>query len=316
MSTFNLREEIKLRREGIRESTLKVYLSNLSTLNNKQPIENLDFLRDMDSVASIIEKYSTPTKRNYISTIMVALSIYDGGDTWDLWRPLYNKYKKQLDDLTSDYQKSIEDHKKNQKQKDAWVTRKEQLKLINKYKRDLKNMDFNVDEPSKAGIDIYQRLVVISLYYYQNPRRLEYAPMMIVHRREDATDPNMNYLLVLKSRKKYFIFNNYKTVRIHGKQEIEVSKQMNNILNKWLKINKTGVLLINTKNQPLTSNGLSKYITRAFEPVKTGVTVNILRHVYTTEVIGTQALTQAKERKKIASEMGHSPAEQLNYIKL
>ena len=313
---MNLSEEIKVRRENIRDSTLKVYLSNLSTLNNKEPIINLDFLRDINVVSSKINKYAIPTQRNYIASIMVALSIYDGGDTWGEWKPTYEKYKKKLEDLTSDYQKNIEDHKKNQKQQDAWVSRKEQMKLINKYKRELKNIDFNIEKPSKAGIDIFQKLLVVSLYYYQSPRRLDYAPMTIVKRREDATDPNMNFLLVLNARKKYFIFNNYKTVRIHGRQELEVSKELNTILNKWLKVNKSNILMLNTKGEPLTSNGLSKLISRAFEPIKKGVTVNILRHVYTTEIVGTDIIEQDKERKKIAKEMGHTPTEQLNYIKL
>ena len=61
---MNLSEEIKVRRENIRDSTLRVYLSNLSTLNNKEQIDNLDFLRNIDVVSSKIEQYAIPTQRN------------------------------------------------------------------------------------------------------------------------------------------------------------------------------------------------------------------------------------------------------------
>ncbi len=313
---FNLSDEIKNRRENIRTSTLKVYVGNLSNLNEKEPINNLDFLKDIDLISSRIEKYSIPTQRNYLTAAMVALSIYDAGDAWNDWKPIYDIYKKTLEDKTSDYQKTVESHAKSVKQEQNWITRKQQLKLINKYKRELKAINFDINAPSKMGIKIYQYLIIVSLYYYQAPRRLDYAPVKIIETR-DEDDGEHNFLLVLNKNKKYFIFNKYKTSNYHGKQEIAVTKPLNKLLNDWLKINTSSSLLLNSQNKPLSSNGLGKMIPEAYKPSGIqSVTANILRHVYTTEMIGTDEIDKDKERKKIANDMAHSTTAQINYIKV
>ena len=61
---FNLEDEIKNRRPNITESTLKVYLSNLKKLNNKEEITSLDYLKDVEVVSSIFSELSIPTQRN------------------------------------------------------------------------------------------------------------------------------------------------------------------------------------------------------------------------------------------------------------
>ena len=318
--TFNLRDEIKLRRENITESTLKIYLSNLSKLNNKEPIENLDFLKDVDAMEKFFSKYAIPTQRNYITSILVALSIYDSGENWDEWQPIYKKYKKILEDKTSDYQKNIESHKKSKKQEENWVSRKEQLKLINLYRKQLRDMNFSPDNVSKTGFRIYQNLLVVALYYYQPPRRLDYAPMKIIYTRDDD-DGKSNFLLVHHRFKKYFIFNDYKTFKIYGKQEVAVKdKKLHKILNEWIDVNKdkkVNSLFFNTKGNAMSRNSLGKLITEAYKPSGVpNVTANILRHVFASEVVGVEMIDIDKNRKQIAKEMGHSTEEQLNYIKV
>jgi len=319
---FSIRDEIKLKRENLSEKTLKVYLGNLSKLNDKQPIENLEFLKDTKKIESIISNYATPTQRNYLTSAMVALSIYDGGDTWDDFSPTYTIYKKMLEDRTSEYNKNIENHAKSKKQEDGWITRKEQLKHINSIKRQLKAMDFDISKPSKMGMKLYQDMLVVALYYYMPPRRLDYAPMEIIFTRDDDKEKK-NYLLVLNKNKKYFIFNDYKTFKHHGKQEFLIDKKLNKIIEDWLKIREITVesvgqpFLLNTKGNALSSNGLGKLITTAFSSSgNKNVTVNVLRHVYDSEVIGVEEIEKQKERVKVAEQMGHTVKAQLNYIKV
>ena len=319
---FSILDEIKLKRENLSEKTLKVYLGNLSKMNDKQPIENLDFLKDVKKVESIISEYATPTQRNYIASAMVALSIYDGTDKWEEFSPVYLTYKKMLEDRTSEYNKNIENHAKSKKQEDGWISRKDQLKLINSIRRQLKAMDFDINKPSKMGMKLYQELLVISLYYYMPPRRLQDYVMDIIFTR-DNDDGKKNYLLVLNKNKKYFIFNKYKTFKHHGKQEFLVDKKLNKIIEDWLKIREITLesveqpFIINSKGGALSANGLGKMIKTAFEPTgNKHVTVNILRHVYDSEVIGVEEIEKSKERKKVAEAMGHTVKSQLNYIKV
>ena len=96
-------------------------------------------------------------------------------------------------------------------------------------------MDFDISKPSKMGMKLYQDMLVVALYYYMPPRRLDYAPMEIIFTRDDDKEKK-NYLLVLNKNKKYFIFNDYKTFKHHGKQEFLIDKKLNKIIEDWLKM--------------------------------------------------------------------------------
>jgi len=317
---FNLREEIQLHRPNITESTMKTYLANLKKMNSGNDIDNLEFLNNIEFVSSVFSNFKIPTQRNYITSVLVALSIYDKTEKWNDWKELYENYKKRLEELTSDYQKEMESHSKSQKQEDGWITREQQLKLMNYYKRELKSIGFDYEKPSSKGMKYLQYLVIIGLYYYHCPRRLEYAPMYIINRRE-LNDGKRNFLLVLSKTNKYFIFNQFKTVKKVGKQEIKVDKKLNLIINNWIKA-RGGELnekpfLLNSKGDALSSNGLGKLIKTAFYPSgNENVSVNILRHVYTSEIIGVEEIEKQKLREKVAHEMAHTTKQQLEYIKI
>jgi len=118
--------------------------------------------------------------------------------------------------------------------------------------------------------------------------------------------------LVLKSRnKKYFHFGEYKTAKKYGANVIPVGKKLNSVLNIWLRINPTDSLLLNSQGKPQTANGLGKYITKVFEPTGKKIGVNLLRHIFITEKFE----PQLEEKKKVASQMGHSVGTQELYAK-
>jgi len=281
-------------------------------LNDKKEITSLDFLFDFENIMSILERYKLRTQRNYLTAVLVALGVYD--------TPLYNelreKYRNTLGQLTTAMNTEIELHVKTQSQSENWSTLKELKKnVLNTYKRNVKraHLSTGTPEPTAADIFLYQEYLVASLYLLRPPVRLDYANMHIIRSREDIK-ANENYLLIDSDRKKTFIFGAFKNVAIIGAQEQRVEAPINKIINVWLNhFNKTNSFLLNTRMTALSPNGLGKLIGKVFSTQNKHVTLNLLRHIWASENVN---LEQTKHQKKVAAAMMHSPATQLEYVKV
>ena len=126
------------------------------------------------------------------------------------------------------------------------------------------------------------------------------------------TDKNKNNLLNISMNTKYFYINEHKTSKTHGTLEIKIPKELNSILNNWLKINTSDYLLVNKSGFKMTANVLSKAITKAFLPSGKNISLNMLRKIYISEHIDLDII---KKRKELADAMGHSVDTQTTYIK-
>jgi hypothetical protein len=135
--------------------------------------------------------------------------------------------------------------------------------------------------------------------------------MEIINNKKDD-DGKKNFLLNKGRNKKTFIFNDFKNKKSMGKREIEINSKLNTIINLWLKYNKSKNFLLNSKNEIMNENALSKYIKKVFEPSKKDITLNLLRHIYISENIDLEAM---KKQKKLADDMLHSADQQVDYAK-
>ena len=62
----------------------------------------------------------------------------------------------------------------------------------------------------------------------------------------------------------------------------------------------------------MTSNGLTKYLNKTFEPSgKNNISSSMIRHIFITDKFP----PQLKEKEEVASKMGHSVAQQELYAK-
>jgi hypothetical protein len=75
--------------KDISESSKKLYMRNISKLNNNEPINDLIFLGDLEAIQSRINRYKPTTKRSFIIAIICLIK-----EDKDL-------YKKYYDILTS-----------------------------------------------------------------------------------------------------------------------------------------------------------------------------------------------------------------------
>jgi len=300
-------ENIKKHRE-IKDSSLKVYLANVRKLNGGKTITNLKFLRKTETTLNKIADLKIPTQRNYLTSILVILTAQPK------FKATCEKYKEALRTLNDTYNEHINSHQKTEKEDKNWCNLKHLRKtVLNHYKREITERLLNDKNTlTSKEFDLYQKYIISALYLLLPPVRLDYANMDIVTARDDMTDKDKNYLLNISRNTKYFYINEHKTSKTHGTLEIKIPKELNTILNNWLKINTSEYLLVNKSGSKMTANVLSKAITKAFLPSGKNISLNMLRKIYISEHIDLDII---KKRKELADAMGHSVDTQTTYIK-
>jgi integrase len=315
-----LRQDI-LDSRNIKPNTLRAYLINIRKLHEKaQPdkeFTNIKFLKDFDKITGILEDMKISTKKNYVASIIVALSTKP-----DFYEKPLKQYRDYLDGIAKLYKEQQEEQTKSEKEKDNWVSLQKLRKVMNGYKREIMERDLLKKDPeklTKKEFDLIQKWVASSLYLMDDnpPMRLDYI-MKTISRTDydklsESQKKEQNYLVVSSRNKKFFSFGEYKTAKQYGTKTIPVGSKLNTILNVWLKINKSGHLLLNSKGDPMTSNGLTKYLNKVFSPSgKSNISATQLRHIFISEKVGGPTL---KEKKELASKMAHSTSQQELYNK-
>ena len=120
-----------------------------------------------------------------------------------------------------------------------------------------------------------------------------------------------NYLVIKSRNNKYFAFNDYKTSKQDLQLEIPVGSKLNSLLNKWLKINTSGYLILNNRKEPMSSNGLTKYLNTIFKDTGKKISTSLIRHAY----LSNRYNADHEDKQKIADMMMHSTLQQVEYTK-
>lgn len=310
----SLKNELENKR-NIKPNSLDAYLRNLKILIRLLKVEepkNLDFLNEPEKVIESLSGKKHSTIRNYLASIVVLLSLDDKKkEITDQYRSLMDSYNKQ-------YADQVKEKQKTDSQEKNWTSMSELKKVLNTYKKelDIKN-SLKKDELNKKEMDLLQKYVVGSLYIgdpANPPLRLDFAPMDIITKKEynklsEEEKVKKNYLV--KGKKKEFSIGEYKTNKTYGTKLIPVGEKLNKILNLWLKYNKSKHLLLNSKGEPMTSNGLTKYLMKVFEPTNKKISASMLRHIFLTEKL--KPIDDVK--KEISDKMLHSTTQQSDYVK-
>ena len=290
---MDIKKLITEKRPNLKENSLNSYLITLRRLNENQEVMNLNFLKDTENIMNQINEFKLPTQRNKLTAILVVLSAFNKKEFDDV--ELY--YRKQLEDRNQQYTEYINSHEKSEKQEKNWVSLDVLKKIMRKYKKEA------MENPN---IKTVQKYLVSALYLLQPPKRLDFSNMKIIETRKEDNGKN-NFMLNLGRNKKYFIFNEFKTDKSQGSKEVLINKELNSIINMWLKVNKSDDFLLNNRGQPMSSNSLGKYITKIFEPSGKSITLNLLRNIFVSENIDLEAVQKAKN---MADMMDHSESTQ------
>ena len=288
---MDINEIIRQARPNIKPQSIRTYVANINKVAGTKEINNIDFLNNPKEVFSKLEDMKITMKRNILSSILVLLSAVDTESR------LYKTYSDKLLEMTMEYKRQQDKNEKTETQLKNWV---EHSELINIAKKMIKKNPGSQDA------------LIAALYSYQPPTRLDFYSMEIVGPKDEILN-DKNYLVIQSQRTKRFVFNDYKSANKYNTITIPVNKQLNTVINKFLKLNPgRKYILQNKSGLPLTRNNLGKKLPVIFKDTGKHVTLNIIRHVYISENIDIQ---KCKETKDLAKCMMHSSDVQLNYAK-
>jgi hypothetical protein len=311
---FRTELEDLLRNKGLSNSSIALYCRNLEKLNNDMPLKNINFLGDIENIKEKLRNYKPNTRRGYYISITACLnalqpSIKKAGK-------LYKEYYRLMIDEAKKIKETPTDEM-NDNQKENWIS---WVDVKNKYDELISKVDkfINNKEINEHQYNDLLSLMVLSLYYYNPPRRnQDYQIMNIVKIYSDVLPIDTNYLDYDGNE---FIFNVFKTSKKEGQIKIKIDTDLKNIITKYLKFHPLikGKKLAKTSNIPFLVyydgslldkvNSITRILNKIFDK-KIGS--SMLRHIYLSDKYG----DLLKEQKEDAIKMGHSVSMQRDYIK-
>lgn len=259
--------------KGLSENTVKLYNANLKRLNNGELPTNPAFLKDTEAVMQKIEKYSMNTKKSYFITIVSYLK------DKKIPKKVSKFYLGKMDELNKTFRDNSGE--KTETQKENWIGWDEVMEHYKKL--------------NPASLEH----LLLALFVLQPPRRSkDYFMMKVVREYSDAMDKEFNYL-DWKTKRMYF--NNYKTQKSYGTQTMDVSPELEEVLNNHFPLKKKfdPFFLLTNNGERLPDNGITRILNRVFGKK---ISVSMLRNIYLSDKY--KELEQ--DKKEDAEAMGTS----------
>ena len=288
-----LKETIMINSPKLSPNSLKSYVSTLSSFYKKMGANNIDFFSENIKDVLHTLKEVEPNKRK---TLLSALFILTGEDDYKKLmlsdcKIVNENYKKQ---------KATPDEKQN------WISIDEIQQKHKEYLQAVVPMFHNKASINEKTIVEFFILALMSGVAGIPPRRsLDYADMKIRNYNKDIDNYYENGKMV---------FNQYKTFKQYGRVIIDVkimAPELNTLIKKWMKINKTDYLLYSSNGNKLSNTQLYQYNNKIWGGKN--VSTNIYRHVYLTEFYSSpRTYLQMDEMSKF---MGHSINQSMLYVK-
>lgn len=300
-----------LKDKNITESSLKLYLNNLRRLNGGDFPKSFSFLKNVDAILEKIKDYKPNTQRSYIISIVSLLK------QEPKLKKLYDRYYTILMNFNKELKTNNE---KSETQKDNWISQDEVKEVYESLSKEVRELVADKKKLSPSEYEKLLRWFVLSLYTLQKPRRNADYQMALVSKAKLMPDLDHQYNYLDVASKKW-IFNNYKTKGTYKSQEQDVSPEMMEAIDLFIKfhphaklLKKKGVLvplLVDYEGNPFQQiNSITRLLNKVFGK-KIGV--SMLRNIYLTDKFG----DKVKELNETAKEMGTSSSTiQNQYVKL
>ena len=284
-----LQEKIKQNRPKLSTSSMRTYISILSNLYKKMKGEgNIEwFERENNEILKYLDDKNDQTSKTILSALFVLTNMKE-------YQTVMNTIMKKVND---DYK----DQKMNEKQKDNWISIDEIKEKYNVLSTDVNLM---LRRKKILNENVMMEFLLMSFLggVLIPPRRsLDYSEMKI--RNYDVKTDNY-----YKGNK--FYFNKYKTVKAYGLQILELPKELNNVLKKWIKINTNDYMVYSSNGNKLSCPQITRMLNKIFGKK---ISTSMLRHIYLTNVY--KDVPQINKMENLASEMGHSVSTAMEYIK-
>ena len=287
-----IKSALKEKREKLTDSSLKTYVSILSNLHKQMNAtdDDLDWFNKQER--EIFEHLKAQTRKSVLS----ALFILTGND----------EYRKIMLDDCKVVNENYKSQKMSDKEKENWIEVKEIQDIHDNLLAKVKAMfSKNMMSDYQTIIDYFLIACLGGVSGILPRRSLDYALLKI--RNYDTSNTSRdNYYKAGK-----FYFNTYKTSSKYGLQILDVPKELNTMIKKWIKLNDTDYLLFSSNKKPLSSPQISRMLNKIFGGKH--ISTDMLRHIYLTAYY--KDIPKLKEMEKLSQDMGHSLNQQMLYAK-
>ena len=284
-----LQEKIKQNRPKLSTSSMRTYISILSNLYKKLNGEgNIEWYnKEDDEILKYLNDKNDQTRKTTLSALFVLTNMKE-------YQTVMNTIMKKVND---DYK----DQKMNEKQKDNWISIDE---IKEKYNVLYADANLMLRKKKILNENVMMEFLLMSCLSgaIMPPRRsLDYSDMKI--RNYDVKTDNY-----YKANK--FYFNKYKTFKTYGLQILDVPKELNNVLKKWIKINTNDYMVYSSNSNKLSCPQITRMLNKIFGKK---ISTSMLRHIYLTNIY--KDVPQINKMENLANEMGHSVSTAMEYIK-
>ena len=294
------------------ETTIRSYSSNIRILfrlinSNEKQIKDLKFLENPNQILSLLSNKVNSTIKNYLNSIVVLLKSDE-----IKYKKLIEKYGEEIKKIQNKMEEFYDQNIKSEKQEKNWVEYNEIVDLYNKYKKEYNSLikKNNVEDIKKSKIkkELVKDTLLLALYsgVYFPPVRNDFNEMEIINQGE-SMDNKKNYLILMDNNTIKFVFNEFKTAKSKGSQEILIkNKTLIDLLLKHIEIQDKDYLLINSQGNPLTANGLTKQLNAIFKrDFGKSISSSLIRNIYISHMYNNKNLSNG-EKKSLAEKMLHT----------
>ena len=302
---MTLHKELKDKRD-IADATASQYIRTLYTLNSDRPFNNLAWLKNTDSVELRLSDYAESTQKTMLSTIVSSLSIVSEKSSY---KKIFAYWYNRMMDKSNEA-RNRDTTIKSPTQEKNWLS----WDVVLAHEKRLSEEAEKVVKQKVLSNNDWSNLLaymILSLYTKFSPRRnQDYQFMKVVKSEKQATNLDFNYYVTDKQE---FIFNKYKTAKVHGSQKFEVPKELVSVINLYLKkhpgVSKSPYFfLVQHDDTPLPSvNSITRILNRIFGK---NVGTTMLRHIYLSSKY------DVSEMNEDAEKMGHTSGMQREYMKV
>ena len=309
-------EAISKARPHLKPNTIKQYETHLNKLKKIFDSDNYDFLSNIEDVQEKLKDKAYTSRRNTYNAIIVLLMALNHDDKYT---ELIEKYDKIRNELNSQYDEEMSSGKISEKQKNNFVEYEKVEGMIKTMENEIKSQGLKKKE-NLTGKE-KELLMVYTLYnmLIRIPTRNDMALQRLIsktayNKLSDEEKKNNNYL-VKEKNKMFGVYNEYKTSKKYGEKKIDIPKDLEKILNMYIK--KTGkkvgdVLFTSSTGNPLSRNMISQLLMKTSKKYLNGssVSTTLMRKIVASKHFGEGSeFAELKEKQKaLAEKMGHDVA--------
>ncbi len=292
--TEKLKDLISKARPNAKESTIKMYVSNLNKLMKIFEKDNLKFLNEVDKVKKKLEDKHFTTQRNYYNSIIVYLMSKDKASK------TIEKYNEVRDELNKKYQENQESGVISEKQKNNFIELSELQDMVKRIQKDLDIPKLKKKESLTPKEYNLLKVYVILEILIRIPMRNDLSNLEKITRREynkltDTQKKDNNYLVMDKTKME-FIMNDYKTSKKYKEKVISVPKDLEKIIRMYIRKNGDSKNLF-----PMSRNALSQLLIKTSKKyLNKSISTTMIR-----KIVASDLLKEVKQKEKeLSNKMG------------